>query len=385
VTAPPVGPLLGVAPLTGDPDVLAAVGIALDAFAGQAAALARGLGEGPPGGWAGEAAAALDPELGRLPGRLGAAATAFSEAAAAVEAHVQVLRAAQPVARQAARLHAQAADATTAWLRQRTAGPLGAGTGPRALLPDALGTDATPGPADDPGRADRACAVALLAGAQAEVARSGRRLAAVLRRTTALAPPEPCALLRLWRAGGRFDEGALMAGWDMAVGVYTMSPGYAAADPIGFARHEQELRRGLVYVGHRPVAAGEQLLDVETWRTDPARALGHLAPTAAITAASYGVGSVDAVDLTASRFTQLRQLATALREDGAVPPAPREPTGPVGMAVGVTKGLLPQAHQVPAAGARAARQEQQAGRPRRAPRASPTPSPEPEAPPAPRR
>ena len=385
MTAHPSGPLLGVAPLTGDPDVLAAVGIALDAFAGRAATLARGLGEGPPPGWAGEAAAALDPELGRLPGRLRAAATAFSEAAAAVGAHVQVLRAAQPVARQAATLHAQAADATTAWLRQRTAGPLGAGTGPRPLLPDALGTAATPGPADDPGRADRACAVALLAGAQDEVARSGRRLAAVLRGAAALAPPEPCALLRLWRAGARFDEGALMAGWDMAVGVYTLSPGYAAADPIGFARHQQELQRGLVYVGHHPVAAGGQLLDVDTWRTDPARALGHLAPTAAIAAASYGVGSVDAVDLTASRFTQLRQLATALRKDGAVPPAPRQPTGPVGTAVGVAKGLLPQAHQVPAAGAKAERQEQQAGRPRRAPRVSPTPSPEPEAPPVPQR
>ena len=61
-------------------------------------------------------------------------------------------------------------------------------------------------------------------------------------------------------------------------------------DPVGWARDDATLGEGLWWgVTHR-VEFGKEVIDWDTWTTNPARAYGRLVPDVALAAATWGAG-----------------------------------------------------------------------------------------------
>jgi hypothetical protein len=76
---------------------------------------------------------------------------------------------------------------------------------------------------------------------------------------------------------------------DMAV---TYSPNRLLFDPAGWHHDMTTLAQGFVHGVQHPVEFGKALIDYDTWKQSPGRAIGHLIPDAVIAAATAGVGGV---------------------------------------------------------------------------------------------
>ncbi|GLZ45909.1 hypothetical protein Acsp06_20940 [Actinomycetospora sp. NBRC 106375] len=163
--------------IPGDPAVLRSAGGTYHRYAGMLRDAAAGLGQvAAPEGWSGPAAdgfrAAFHPE----PRRWQDAATAFVEAARAVDDHAAALEWAR----------GRAGDAVARWAAAGAASEAA-----RTQYDRAIAAGATPTPFVDPGETARVDAQAVLTQARRHVRESGDRSAAVVTAACAAAPSAP--------------------------------------------------------------------------------------------------------------------------------------------------------------------------------------------------
>jgi hypothetical protein len=231
--------------------------------------------------WQGPAAELLGDLLNAQPARFRAIAVASSEAAAALSEHADRLG---PVA----------------WLRAQAA------QSPPALA-DELERRATQ-LAEDSAR--------VAAGTMLALARS--------------APPAPSRLSRVigrfatWR--GELALGAAQATQQLASSLLRGGLRVVAPYDPGNLERLGSLSAGLTEAAKHPVAVAKSVLDWDTWRSNPPRAIGHLLPNLAVALAGGGAVAGDqvaqtfrrgqlAVQTAAARDTMRREfLATSARD-----------------------------------------------------------------------
>lgn len=301
--------------VSGDPDRLELLVARCRTLAdglGGAAARVRAVDAGEWRGPAGDAfRAAVDLE----PGRLDDAAAAFAATAAAVRAFVAVLREEQATARAALDLYRQARAASAAWTQQVAdyaddARRAAATPHPQGAL-DAL----VHPPAYDPGADDLARAEAMLANARDRVAAAGVAAARRVADAWRCAPAEP----HWWQKAGHFVAEIGRGAWETtestAVLAWDLSPVRMVVDPDGWTSSVEQVGRGIFYGAQHPVALGKALIDWDTWRTSPGRAIGHLLPDLVLAlmsggaaAAARGAEAAEGVADMATTFGRLDRL-----------------------------------------------------------------------------
>jgi hypothetical protein len=143
----------------------------------------------------------------------------------------------------------------------------------------------------DPGADLRAGAERLVVAARADVAASERVAVAALDAAAEAAPDSPGFLARLADGLTSFGKGAYEATVGLGEFVYKLTPTYLATDPKGYLDNLELLGKGVLYGVANPQEFGKALLDWDTWKDDPARALGHLVPDLLLALATAGAGS----------------------------------------------------------------------------------------------
>jgi hypothetical protein len=262
-------------PVPGDPDQVEWLAREYGRYAAGACDAARELRRIDTAAWVGPAGEAFRTAIGELPEKLERGSSSFARAAAALSGYARVLRDAQSDAGLAGRRAADADAATASWQQARAT----------------QARDASP---YDPGADDRRAAEQLLAGAHERIEAAARHTAQVLADARSGAPHEPGLLSKAVHALGSFLQGAGEATWSLAELGWKLSPTYATVDPLGFVRNTEAMAKGLVYGVEHPKDLGKALIDYDTWRTDPARALGHLVPDLVLIAATAGAGEAGA-------------------------------------------------------------------------------------------
>lgn len=278
----------------GDADGVEALARRLGGFAQAAAGAGDQLRDVRAGTWVGPAGDAFRAQVGDLPRQLDRAAASFAAAQRALSSYAAVLREARGSAARAVDLHADGDRATARWQDARA---------DHARVEAAARTSAAavgkpdPGPLPggpggrDPGEDERAAARRLLADARERVADAGDAAASRLRAAAESAPKEPSLLSRAMHQVGQFLAGAGEATWGLLELGFTLSPAYALIDPESFVEHGAGLVQGLVYGVQHPKEFAKAVLDWDTWKENPARALGHLVPDLLLTLATAGAGA----------------------------------------------------------------------------------------------
>lgn len=252
--------------------------------------------------WSGDAAEGFRNAVGKLPAGLEKAQEAFTSARQAVDHYADVLRRAQ---QEAAAVIDDAAEARLASRKHLYA------------VDDfeqarARGDEtAVPPPGTDPGEAAMAAATARLSRARAQIDEAADRADRTLRTAAEAAPDKPGALDRLMGWGKSFADGFGEAGLDLLKTAVKTDPFYALVDPEGFLKQTTTTLDGLVWGAQNPKEFAKAATDWNTWKTDPARALGHLGPDAVVELLTGGVGGV------ATKASAAARRSTHALEEGA--------------------------------------------------------------------
>ncbi|MBV1853558.1 WXG100 family type VII secretion target [Catellatospora tritici] len=305
---------------SGDPRAVAALAQTLrdvaDLARDTAAAVDEAAGEEH---WSGRAAQAYRTSVGRLPARLRQGADAFGEASAALADYAQALQRAQQGAARARELRRQS-EATG--------------------VPDYSVAGAPP---QDPEQAKAAAAAqqadrdaaALEQSTRAEFAEAVAAAVRQLKAAAAGAPRESILSwiehqrLELWTGVAESVTGLL----DLAVSSSRLGIVNAVLSPEDHARAVRGLREAVNAAVEHPddfaVGVGKGVLDWDTWRHSPARAIGHLAPDAVAAVASGGAGAsvaatrgsevasrLDALDRVGHGWNAMTRGTTALERAG---------------------------------------------------------------------
>lgn len=286
--------------LPGEPEDVEHLAVALRGFAVTAADAQTMLRQVSLGGWVGAAATVFANELDQVPGRLSIAADAFAEASGALRTHARALSDGQLAATVALRTWQDAEAQSQIW---------------RGVTTGADTTSDT-----DPGLEGMARAAAMLASAREDVAASGRSLVSGLDAAAATAPNDPGLFARMARAvrgfAGGFGEGTagLVEG---AVGVAALaarlSPTRAMVDPRGYLDAVESFGKGVAAAASHPGETIAAVTDWETWTTDPALALGHLAPDLILALTTAGAGTAASVPARLGEAGRLGRFAPPLR------------------------------------------------------------------------
>ena len=261
-----------------DGEALARLGSLLVATGGALAEATTALAALPA--WPGAAGSAFAAEVARQERACATAGQAHGAAGRAVLGHALLL------VRVRAQAQRHADDLAVAEHRTRAWAAAGAG---------AATSGAAPSP--DPGAEQRRAATAALAALAREVAESGSAAAAALRAATEAAPPPPGVgdlLLddvraRAASAGTGAAEAVLGA---LALGAGLLGlPARLRRGDTGPPRALAAAARAAV---EHPGATAAAALDLPTWRSDPSRAAGRLAPdvlVGVLTGGTAGAGA----------------------------------------------------------------------------------------------
>ncbi|GAB3286758.1 WXG100 family type VII secretion target [Parasphingorhabdus pacifica] len=289
--------------------------------------IAEGIGDAAAGlsklddsAWTGEAADAYRRANEQETPRWKEAATAYSEAARALTDHGHVITSAQQGAARAIELWRQA-EATTKQARaqheqQQRSAP----------------ADAPPVPFDDPGKAGRAEAEAVLADARRSMKTSSATTADALRRARDRAP-DPSMLERAWglvqdqfspmgEVAGSLAGGIGGALGEMGVGLITnlSRPVHLVTHPAETISAGANMAAGVVSMAAHP---GQTLTGIvgtsAEWRNDPAAAFGKAWTN--VGSMFTGVGTAGKVGATLGKVGRLTP-------DAPNPDAPKPPNTP---------------------------------------------------------
>jgi hypothetical protein len=305
--------------IPGQPDEIEALAARMALLGNGFTAAANQLRAIEAGEWKGEAADAFRSVVGQEPDKYDQAGTAFRVAAGASRSFASVLRDAQTRAGQTIDLFESAEAATARWRdsvdRYESAQRRAESSGDEEEMARAA---AMPSPGGDPGAGNRDQAHGMLASARDEVAAEGARAAAALEEQWQDAPNEPGLFDRIVGWGGEFVGGVWDSVWGTAEFLWSVSTVRMIIDPEGWRRDVTALGQGLWYGITHPVEFGKILLDWDTWRENPARALGRLVPDLLLTlatgggaAAARGVRGASALRRLAGRADEVGDLATA--------------------------------------------------------------------------
>jgi hypothetical protein len=248
--------------IPGDPGESARLGRSLARFGDVFAQARSSLGRVGLGGWVGNASATVEADLVALGKRLAAADVAFDDAGTEMVRYAAVH----------AESRARAADALRMYQ---------AATPALAAAHGGLATTAAVVPVDDPD-GTLARAGAILAAARQDLEDAANRLARALEEAAKDAPSEPGFLAGLKHAIKSLTEGVFDSFVELvpaAVGAVQLAvrlnPDRLIYDPKGWLRDSDAFFAPIV---EHPGKFGKQLIDWDTWRTDPARALGKVLP-----------------------------------------------------------------------------------------------------------
>ena len=249
--------------IPGDADAVRADARALDETAETLTMVAEGVGGADVRGWTGKAASMFAQTSTTMRTHLLVAANAMGCAAGALHAHATTLEWAQDQARAAIRLF----DASAA-----------------CAAPDVLGAVSL--------TAGQHRALAALDTARSQVHASASTAATALQDASVDAPIGP----GLWnQVGYQWSElwrGAAESFGGIGRFVWDHSTIRLLVDNDGAVASDAALAAGLIAAAKDPVQLGKSVIDYDTWTTSPARAVGHLAPDAAIAALTAGGGLV---------------------------------------------------------------------------------------------
>lgn len=295
----------------GDPAALRSSATRLRATACRFAETGDALARVSTDGWSGAAADDFRDAFSHEPQRWEDAAAGFSGAAAALESHATVLEEARATAQWAAQEYARgervtrearaAYDADVARARQEAADAAARGQFRQLLIH----------PFSDPGEAVRRAALDVYTDTVTRVEASGLDAASAVRRACNGAPEQRNWLEKAGAAVGGFllgageavrDLGKLVL-WDLnpqAQLVWSgirVATGQAEIEEIQaeWQLADENLQNLVTAAREDPVGLGQHLgkamLDWDTWKDDPARALGRLVPDALATVATGGAGA----------------------------------------------------------------------------------------------
>lgn len=249
--------------IPGDADAVRADARALDETAETLTTVAEGVGGADVRGWTGKAASTFAQTSTTMRTHILVAANAMGCAAGALHAHATTLEWAQDQARAAIRLF----DASAA-----------------CAAPDVLGAVSL--------TAGQHRALAALDTARSQVHASASTAATALQDASVDAPIGP----GLWnQVGYQWSElwhGAAESFGGIGRFVWDHSTIRLLVDHDGAVASDAALAAGLIAAAKDPVQLGKDVIDYDTWATSPARAVGHLAPDAALAALTAGGGLV---------------------------------------------------------------------------------------------
>jgi hypothetical protein len=249
--------------IPGDADAVRADARALDETAETLTTVAEGVGGADVRGWTGKAASTFAQTSTTMRTHILVAANAMGCAAGALHAHATTLEWAQDQARAAIRLF----DASAA-----------------CAAPDVLGAVSL--------TAGQHRALAALDNARSQVHTSASTAATALQDASVDAPIGP----GLWnQVGYQWSElwrGAAESFGGIGRFVWDHSTIRLLVDNDGAVASDAALAAGLIAAAKDPVQLGKDVIDYDTWATSPARAVGHLAPDAALAALTAGGGLV---------------------------------------------------------------------------------------------
>jgi hypothetical protein len=251
--------------VSGEPEDLHSLAAELRRFAVAAAEAGALLkGQLSPQDWAGRAAAAFAGRARHLPVSLDAAADAFHGAGRVLRRQAEVLADAQHAAAQALALWQEAEHRSQIW---------------RGVIP---ADGAVSNTSEDPRLADMQRAAAMVSLARREVEESSVALASALTAAAEDAPRDPGTGARAARSVSSFTigtgegaRGALESAALSAVLAVKLDPVLVITDPHAFAA---TLRSAATTAKRLGADWPNTAFDADTWKSDPARAAGHLAP-----------------------------------------------------------------------------------------------------------
>ncbi|MGH3973046.1 MAG: putative T7SS-secreted protein [Pseudonocardiaceae bacterium] len=273
----------------GDPGALRTTIATLNKFGGALTTGGDGLAKLDDGGWTGQAADAFHEWFDGEPARWIACGAAFSSAAGALTTYVGVLEWAQRQAGEAIRLWTEA-EAATSQAKANHQRAVNQANQQAA----AAGTIAPSIPFVDPGEAKRTEAQDLLAAARSQLRDAGDRANTTVGQARDQAPEKPSLLERAGETLGDFGEGVWEGVTGLAEFVWQVSPVRFMIDPAGYVHDMMGLAAGLSTAVTNPKEFFQTVIDWDTWKDNPARALGRLVPDLALALGTAGAGAVAA-------------------------------------------------------------------------------------------
>ena len=106
------------------------------------------------------------------------------------------------------------------------------------------------------------------------------------------APREP----HWWEKAGHFVAEIGKGAWEATAGLvefaWSISPTRMMLDPAGWEKDVTDLGKGLWFGVQHPAELGKALIDWDTWKESPGRAIGHLVPDLLLALATAGAGAV---------------------------------------------------------------------------------------------
>ncbi|MQA84487.1 MAG: hypothetical protein GEV03_07655 [Streptosporangiales bacterium] len=280
--------------IPGDPAAADRLAEELRQYAAGAAENAQELRNVNDDRWSGDAADQFRAKLAELPDKLERGVEAFVSASGALQDYAEALRNGQQQAQRSIELAQQAEQQHAAWQQQINA------------YNQAVQAGGDPGPrpsATSPGEGTMAEAQRLLENAVAQVEDVAATTAAVLNEGAGQAPDTRSFvgdnIRAYWEGTKSFWTGFGEATVELGEFALKVQPQYAMIDPAGYIEHSTSLASGLIWGAQHPVEFGKAIIDLDTWKTDPARAFGRLGPEALLAAATAGAGAGGAA---ANRF-----------------------------------------------------------------------------------
>ena len=254
--------------------------------------------------WKGDGANQFRETFSQVPPKWITAGDAFAQVGRALEGFALSLSWAQGQAAEAIRIWKEAEEAT-----RRAIDAHNSAVAQAAVLSAASSTPVEVAPFVDPGVEGRQVAQAILRSARAQLASAGDSAAQALRAAADTAPEKPAFWDRAKYWASEFGGGI----WDSVkeINDLTQKFGYGRlmADPSGYLDDTLTVAAGLGGAVTNPVEFGKQMIDYDTWRESPMRALGHLAPDGAAALVTGGGAAV-------GKRVGVEALETSLKHEG---------------------------------------------------------------------
>lgn len=251
----------------------------------------EGLKSIDAGGWTGAAGDAFHEYFDGEPDRWIGCGQAFLDAAGALAGHAEALTWAQGQAAEAIALWERGEAATEQAKADHAAAQHQANQQAAAAATAGTPTAAPSLPFSDPGAELRTQAQHVLNTARIQLETIGDEAEVVVGQARDKAPPEPSLLGKATEFVTEFGAGAVEATVGLAQFAWQVSPTRMLVDPIGYHEDMTTLSQGIVNGVRHPAEFGKALIDYDTWKQSPGRALGHLVPDAIAAAATAGAGA----------------------------------------------------------------------------------------------